>query len=346
MKKRSSAGVSRRRVGGLRVVNGGMDLDANAATALLSALGLAREHGGAASALAAADIELPASERFVGMTDDVGHLIGRPSTDASVSEALALGFLAGRIAHRPRKQRLHDPTSFVMDRELVVQAAEGESIMRLPWFEDGLFVGRRLPEISEMPLPVRRLCIEKYSAASAGERGRFMFTSYGHTYSVDAIPVHGDDGDINAVLAIATPARSFAYAATACERTAERLDRSATNAEQRAERHRVAGRGDAEVTERKAAARARRAAERARANARRLSLRDGAAAPAEPPSITPRETEVLSLASHGLIHCEIAELLGVSSATVRTHLQNIYPKLGVCDKAAAVAAALRHGIIE
>ncbi|MGZ4174176.1 MAG: hypothetical protein ACXVQR_06835, partial [Solirubrobacteraceae bacterium] len=200
MKKRSSAGVSRRRVGGLRVVNGGMDLDANAATALLSALGLAREHGGAASALAAADIELPPSERFVGMTDDLGHLIGRPSTDASVSEALALGFLAGRIAHRPRKQRLHDPTSFVMDPELVVQAAEGESIMRLPWFEDGLFVGRRLPEISEMPLPVRRLCIEKYSAASAGERGRFMFTSYGHTYSVDAIPVHGDDGDINAVL--------------------------------------------------------------------------------------------------------------------------------------------------
>ena len=69
-------------------------------------------------------------------------------------------------------------------------------------------------------------------------------------------------------------------------------------------------------------------------------------APAEPPSITPRETEVLSLASHGLTHCEIAELLCVSSATVRTHLQNIYPKLGVCDKAAAVAAALRHGLIE
>jgi DNA-binding NarL/FixJ family response regulator len=281
------------------------------------------------------------------MTDDVGHLIGRPSTDASVSEALALGFLAGRIAHRPRKQRLQDPTSFVMDRELVVRAAEGESVMRLPWFEDGLFVGRRLPEISEMPLPVRRVCIEKYSAASAGERGRFMFTSYGHTYSVDAIPVRGDDGDVNAVLAIAAPGRSsYAYAAMACERMAERLDRCATSAEQRAERHRVAGRGDAELTERKAAARARRAAARARANARRLSSRDGAVPPAEPPSITPRETEVLSLTSHGLTHGEIAELLGVSPATVRTHLQNIYPKLGVRDKAAAVAAALRHGLIE
>jgi DNA-binding CsgD family transcriptional regulator len=344
--KKPSAGMPSRRVGGLRVVNGGMDLDANAATALLSALGLAREHGGAVSALAAADVELPAGERFVTLTDDVRRLTGRPDTDASVSEALALGFLAGRIAHRPRKRRLHDPTSFVMDRELVVQAAEGESIMRLPWFEDGLFRGRRLPEISEMPLPVRKLCIETYSAASAGARGRFLFTSYGHTYSVDAIPVHGDDGEINAVLAIATPASSFAHAATACERTAERLERSATDAEQRAERHRLAGRPDAEATQREVAARARRAAERARANARRLTSRDGGAAPAEPPSITPRETEVLSLASHGLNHCEIAELLGVSSATVRTHLQNIYPKLGVRDKAAAVAAALRHGLIE
>jgi DNA-binding NarL/FixJ family response regulator len=162
---------------------------------------------------------------------------------------------------------------------------------------------------------------------------------------VDAIPVHGDGGDINAVLAIATPARSLAYAATAFESTAERLDRAATNAEQRAERHRLAGRGDAEVTERKAAVRARRAAERARANAQRLSLRNGAGAPAEPPSITPRETEVLSLASHGLTHHEIAELLSVSSTTIRTHLKNIYPKLGVCDKASAVGAAVRQGLI-
>ena len=79
MKKRSSAGVSRRRAGGLTVVNGGMtDLDANAASALLTALGRARQHGGPASALAAADIELPASERFVGMTDE-STSVGRPA---------------------------------------------------------------------------------------------------------------------------------------------------------------------------------------------------------------------------------------------------------------------------
>jgi DNA-binding NarL/FixJ family response regulator len=36
----------------------------------------------------------------------------------------------------------------------------------------------------------------------------------------------------------------------------------------------------------------------------------------------------------------------VSVTTIRTHFENLYAKLGVCDKAAAVAAALRHGLIE
>jgi DNA-binding NarL/FixJ family response regulator len=35
----------------------------------------------------------------------------------------------------------------------------------------------------------------------------------------------------------------------------------------------------------------------------------------------------------------------VSIATVKTHFENVYPKLGVTDKAAAVAVALRHGLI-
>jgi two-component system nitrate/nitrite response regulator NarL len=40
-----------------------------------------------------------------------------------------------------------------------------------------------------------------------------------------------------------------------------------------------------------------------------------------------------------------AEKLTLSSATIRTHLENIYPKLDVSDKASAVATALRLGII-
>jgi hypothetical protein len=250
------------------VARGGFDT--STVTAVLAALGLAREHGGAAAALAATGVELPDVARFDGLPADVGQLLGRPASDDAVSEALALGFLAGRVSHRPRAPRLCDPTSFVMDRELVVTDAQGESIRRLPWFEDDLFVGRRLHEISEMPAPVRRLCIEHYSAALAGERGRFTFTSYGHGYSVEAVPVRGDHGNVQSVLAVAVPARSFTAAAMACEETAERLDASATQAEQRAERHGAEARSDSEAAERRVARKARMAAERARVNARLL----------------------------------------------------------------------------
>ena len=170
--------------------------------------------------------------------------------DPFAREALALGILAGRVADRPaRARRLQDPTSFLMNEDLVVQAARGQSILRLPWFEDCLFVGRQLPEICEMPTPVRTLCVENYTAALAGERGRFAFTSYGHAYSVDAVPVRGQNGRIDAVLAVATPAHSYAAAVAAHLRTAERLDRSAELAEERAERYRLAGRGDPELAE-------------------------------------------------------------------------------------------------
>src|SRR3954454_16955397 len=197
-----------------------MGLEINTVSALLAALGLAREHGGAGAALAAAGIDLTQAERLEAVSEEVGRLLGESATNESLAEALALGFLAGRVADSPpaRARRcLHEPTAFVMDAELVVQAAEGESILRLPWFEDGLFVGRQLPDISEMPTPIRTRCVKHYTAALAGERGRFSFISYGHAYWVDAVPVYGDRGRVDNVLAIAIPAPSHTAAATAYE---------------------------------------------------------------------------------------------------------------------------------
>jgi DNA-binding NarL/FixJ family response regulator len=305
----------------------------NNATALVAALRLTREHGSVEAALEAAGLDLRDVARLEGLEVEVG-------------EALALGFLAGRVAHEPRMRRAGDPTSFVMDQELVVRDAEGQSIMRLPWFDDDLFVGRQLPDISEMPVHVRNLCTQNYTAALGGERGHFSFTSYGHTYSVDALPVRGDDGGIEAVLAVASPETMHPAAATAYQRTADRLGESAARCDERAALHRIAGRSDAEASEREAARKARLAAERAMANAARLRSLSGVLPGGDPPKVTSRETEVLSLASHGLTYGEIAEQLTVSVATVRTHLQNIFLKLGVSDKAAAVATALRHGLIE
>jgi DNA-binding CsgD family transcriptional regulator len=64
-----------------------------------------------------------------------------------------------------------------------------------------------------------------------------------------------------------------------------------------------------------------------------------------PRPLSPREIEVLGLAAEGLRGPEIAEGLVLSPATVKTHFQNIYEKLGVTERSAAVAIALRSGLI-
>jgi len=61
--------------------------------------------------------------------------------------------------------------------------------------------------------------------------------------------------------------------------------------------------------------------------------------------LTPREVEVLKLAADGNSRGVIAGTLLVSPATVRTHFEHIYAKLGVHDRAAAVAQAMRLGLI-
>jgi two-component system, NarL family, nitrate/nitrite response regulator NarL len=66
----------------------------------------------------------------------------------------------------------------------------------------------------------------------------------------------------------------------------------------------------------------------------------------ERPALTPRERAVLSLCADGLSTRDIATRLGVAPATVKTHLQSIYHKLDVPDRASAVAAALRRGLLE
>jgi PAS domain S-box-containing protein len=62
--------------------------------------------------------------------------------------------------------------------------------------------------------------------------------------------------------------------------------------------------------------------------------------------LTPREREVLQLAADGRTLRDIAEQLFVAEQTVKTHFENIHAKLGVRSRAAAVAAALRCGLIE
>ena len=65
----------------------------------------------------------------------------------------------------------------------------------------------------------------------------------------------------------------------------------------------------------------------------------------EEETLSPREVAVLSLVAQGASNREVGEELHISVATVKTHLNHIYAKLGVDNRTAAVTAALERRII-
>jgi two-component system nitrate/nitrite response regulator NarL len=64
------------------------------------------------------------------------------------------------------------------------------------------------------------------------------------------------------------------------------------------------------------------------------------------PALTPRELDVLKGFARGLSIPQLAAELFVAPSTVKTHTQRLYEKLGVSDRAAAVAAAMRLRLLE
>lgn len=62
--------------------------------------------------------------------------------------------------------------------------------------------------------------------------------------------------------------------------------------------------------------------------------------------LTAREQDVLKLAADGCSAPEMAKRLHLSHGTVKSHLQSLYQRLGVSDRAAAVAEAMRRGLLE
>ena len=63
-------------------------------------------------------------------------------------------------------------------------------------------------------------------------------------------------------------------------------------------------------------------------------------------SLSARENEVLVLIADGLSAPDIGKRLHLSPATVKGHLKSLYEKLGVSERAAAVAEAMRRGLLE
>ena len=66
--------------------------------------------------------------------------------------------------------------------------------------------------------------------------------------------------------------------------------------------------------------------------------------PGVPDNLTPREAEVLALIGEGLSNREIGERLVLGQATVKTHVNRIFAKIGVQTRAQAVRYAISNGL--
>ena len=64
-----------------------------------------------------------------------------------------------------------------------------------------------------------------------------------------------------------------------------------------------------------------------------------------PDGLTPREAEVLTLIAEGLSNAQICARLVVSQATVKTHINRLFAKIGVNDRAQAVRYAYRNNLV-
>jgi DNA-binding NarL/FixJ family response regulator len=66
----------------------------------------------------------------------------------------------------------------------------------------------------------------------------------------------------------------------------------------------------------------------------------------EPPLLTGREMEILTLVAKGFSVAEVGELLGIAARTVTTHVQHIYQKLEVSSRSQAIYEAVNLGLID
>jgi diguanylate cyclase (GGDEF)-like protein len=128
--------------------------------------------------------------------------------EAEILDAAARADIADELRrseslHRTLTANLPDTSMFLLDRDMRILIAEGESLRALPWIDEDMFRGRMVVELQgELPSDVLAMSLESYRGAFAGDRGEFEFTSDGLSFTVTAVPVYGADATVESVLAV------------------------------------------------------------------------------------------------------------------------------------------------
>jgi hypothetical protein len=132
-----------------------------------------------------------------------GSRLQVPVLEAGACRAVTEELRRSESLHRTLTANLPDTSMFLFDHDLRILIAEGQGVRQLPWIDENMFRGRKLAELQgELPSEVLAMSVETYQRALAGERGEFEFTSHGLTFTVSAVPIHGDDGLVEAALSV------------------------------------------------------------------------------------------------------------------------------------------------
>jgi diguanylate cyclase (GGDEF)-like protein/PAS domain S-box-containing protein len=133
---------------------------------------------------------------------DVVHVQAR-MRDATTRPEVEEQLRRSELLHRTLTANLPDTSTFLLDRDLRVMLAEGEGMRTLPWIDENMFRGRLVAELQgELPGEVLAASLKCYGDALNGERGEFEFASDGHCFEVVAVPIRGQDSEVESVLAV------------------------------------------------------------------------------------------------------------------------------------------------
>jgi diguanylate cyclase (GGDEF)-like protein/PAS domain S-box-containing protein len=122
--------------------------------------------------------------------------------DATVRRDVEQKLRQSELMHRMLASNLPDTSVFLVDRDLRILLAEGEAIRKPRWVTEKPFHGRAISELHEVPDEAVRCLEENYRAAIDGETRTAELETEGVTFSLDVVPVRGEDGEIEAALGV------------------------------------------------------------------------------------------------------------------------------------------------